>query len=335
MKVYKIIPVLVVYTVFMIVFTANAYCQDSPETQKPETQKPGNPEIRDVFQPGLGLAVGEIELVQGTALIFHENEDFAYRAAKSLPLFKGDTIETKEKGLLRFKLNDESIMTLASNTKLVLNRSVHDPDKETRSTFISMGLGKARFKVIKLLNFINSKFNVKTKTAIVGVRGSDFIIISTPDKTEVTALDKTSLQVLSLIAPEAKTMLKEFENTIVRQNELPTIPELLMHEKIELIKEPFRPGTDKLDAKPGDMTDNVSIRDNGVLVSKNVLVTPESMGISETNKIIELVDLKKGNNIQENLEENDAEEIINQEQEKIIEQQQEELRRFEFPAIPR
>lgn len=294
--------------------TANASGQD-------------NAEIKNKFEPGLGLPVGEIELVQGMNLIFHENENFAYKAEKSLPVFKGDTIVTKEKSLVRIKLNDGSITTLASSTSLTLSRSDYEPEKETRSTFINMGIGKARFVVSKMTNFINSKFNVKTKTAVVGVRGSDFIVISNPESTEIAALNNTELNVLSMDAPGSQTMLNEFENTIVNQGEMPSSPEPLLPERVEILKELFNLTPDFEEKK--EMPENPLIEKQGVLVSKDLLVMPENIKISTTGHTLELFDIKKESSTEEK-----TEEIIKEQQERLVEQQQEELRRFEFPVTP-
>jgi len=342
MKQYRTKTIFLFCALTMLIFTGNVFGEENtapePRTSEPEISDPiisEHIEIKDVFKPGIGMPAGEIQLVQGNTLIIHANEDFAYQAQKNLPLFKGDTIITKEKGLIRFKLNDQSIMTLASKTKLVLNRSIYDPEKKTRSTFISMGLGKVRFTVTKLLNFINSGFNVKTKTAIVGVRGSDFIVISMPDLTEVTALDNTELQVLSLTAPQTQTLLKEFENTFIKQGELPSIPEILLPEKIELIKESFKPTPGFESKKNREIPDTVSIEKKGILVSKDELITPENIVISETYNNMEIIGIKKINNIKDNIEEDNTEEVIKEQQEKITEEQQEELRRFEFPLLPK
>ncbi|MBW1891166.1 MAG: FecR domain-containing protein, partial [Deltaproteobacteria bacterium] len=59
-------------------------------------------------------------------------------------------------------MNDGSILSLASRTKLELNKSVYDQKKKSRSSFLNMVLGKARFLVVKLLKFKRTEFKVKT-----------------------------------------------------------------------------------------------------------------------------------------------------------------------------
>jgi hypothetical protein len=128
-----------------------------------------------------------------------------------------------------------------------------------RSTFINMALGKARFWAKKLANFRRSKFRVKSLTAVVGVRGSEWIQIvtkvpaplaaneevikvpalaanedATRFSTRVIALEDTILEVVSTAAPEElPVILKDFEQIEVLQDEVPFEKEMAPSEIIE------------------------------------------------------------------------------------------------------
>ncbi len=69
--------------------------------------------IEESFKPGSGVSVGKIQLVQGDVIIIHEADELrGYRAKDELPIFKGDTIITPEKGRVLLNLEDGSILTL-------------------------------------------------------------------------------------------------------------------------------------------------------------------------------------------------------------------------------
>ena len=189
------------------------------------------------FRPGLGAPLGKIKVVQGKVIIIHGKSIRGYWAKKRLPLYKKDTIVTLRKARISFKMNDKSIMTLSSNTKLVINESIYKPKKKRRSSFFGLTLGKARFFVTKLLNFKRSEFKVKTRTAVCGVRGSDFVIVATEKLTEVTALENTRLEVVSLAAPGAPpVIITDFERTGVELGQLPFKPEVVPPAEIENLK---------------------------------------------------------------------------------------------------
>jgi len=150
----------------ILLFSAPAWAQDL---------LPEGFVMEETFQPGYGPYVGTVLLVQGEVVILHAGETVGYRAEKNLPLYKGDTVVSRPRGRMQFKLNDESVITLASNTKLVLTRSLYEPKKKIRSSFLRLSFGKVRFWVNKLATFKRSQFRVKSVTAVVGVRGSEWL----------------------------------------------------------------------------------------------------------------------------------------------------------------
>jgi hypothetical protein len=88
-----------------------------------------------------------------------------------------------------------------------------------RSTFLNMKSGKSRFWVKKLKDYTRSEFKVKTKTMVAGVRGSDFVIEVGKGFTNVTALDDTVLEIVSLKSPDKIIVLRSFEKARVESGQ--------------------------------------------------------------------------------------------------------------------
>ena len=97
----------------VLLFTGSAFGSDNIFSDK---MLPEGLIIEDVYKPGIGSPVGKVLLVQGKAVVIHSDILRGYFAGKDFSLFKGDTIITLSKGRIRFKLNDGSILTQASNT---------------------------------------------------------------------------------------------------------------------------------------------------------------------------------------------------------------------------
>ncbi len=204
--------------------------------------------MAESYAPGEGEPVGRVGLVQGSAVIRHDGEpDIGYQAVTDLPLYKGDTVATGPDGRVRFELNDGSIMTLTTNSSLVINEMVYEPETESRSSFLGMAVGKARFLVKELTGFGRSEVKVKTQTAIVGVRGSDFVVESQADRTVVIALEGTQVEVVSLVGPDVPpTVVRDFQRAIVLEGKLPSALETLALDEIEKIKDDFTFDPDKV-----------------------------------------------------------------------------------------
>lgn len=187
-----------------------------------ETGLPEGLILKQTYAPGPGSPVGRIQQVTGRAVIMHQDKKFGYPVSKGTDLYKNDTIITLKDGRVSFKLNDGSFMMLSPETRLEINKSVFAPKQKTRSSFLSMAFGKARFVVQKIEDAKHSEFKVRTKTAVAGVRGSDFIILATAENTEITTLANTELEVISLAAPEAPpVVLHSYERTMVPIGRMP------------------------------------------------------------------------------------------------------------------
>ncbi|MCP4109711.1 MAG: FecR domain-containing protein [Desulfobacteraceae bacterium] len=205
-----------------------------PEVNASKSQVPEGLVIEKTFKAGTGSPVGLITMVNGEVIIIHSAEmQIGYMAEKNLPLFKGDTIISKDKSRIQFKFSDGTTLTMASNSKLAITQSIYEPKAKSRSSFIKMGFGKIRFIVRKFTGFKVSEFKVKTKTAVIGVRGSDFIISSSEDSTEITTLKNTVLEVTSITDPETPSVLTDFEQASVESGRLPSEAKKMQPDEIE------------------------------------------------------------------------------------------------------
>ncbi|MBW1898229.1 MAG: FecR domain-containing protein, partial [Deltaproteobacteria bacterium] len=230
---------------FFIILQHPSSCNAASSSLLPE-----NITVSDRFKPGYGPSVGNMMQVQGNVFIIHAGISSAFLASKDLPLYKGDTICTETKARARFKLNDGSIMTLSSATKLIINRSIYDPEKKRRSSFLNLVIGKARFWVRKIFKPRLTAFNVKAGTFVAGVRGSDFVMEKTPAKIEITTLDKTALEITDMKDPDKKPMLlSSFQRTSAPADGILHKPIDITPQEIEIIKKDFFMPEDS-DSKP-------------------------------------------------------------------------------------
>jgi FecR-like protein len=305
-----------------------------------KTLLPAGLVITETFRPGIGAPVGRVQLVQGDVIIIHAGEREGFRAKKNLSIFKKDTLITLKKGRIRFALNDGSILTLASETKIEINDSVFAPRKKSRFSFLSMAWGKARFWVKKAIDLKRSEFKVRSRTAVVGVRGSDFVVRATPLMTRVIAFEDTRLELVSLARPDVPPiLLRDFERVHVRIGEIPSDVERLSPAEINRIKREFaffpkispaapkiigkkkRPGAKSLgpdvEEADGILVPEEELVDPDLLVDMEVLEEPELLEIIETDEIIRLEEriLEHQQDISENIIEDVIEEIFLEEQE--------------------
>jgi hypothetical protein len=201
---------------------------------------PAGVNILDAFASGKAEPVGRVHSVAGAVVLIHaESPKKGYAARASLPIFKGDTVVTRSKGHIRVSLNDGSAFVMTPLSRVTVDESVFDPGKKQRLTFLGMDLGKARFLVNKLLGFSANHFRVTTRTAILGVRGSDFVSAVQGDTTVATTLVDTRLEVASATVSGAPVLLKDFERSSVKKGQRPTRPEAVSHTEVQRLKKEF------------------------------------------------------------------------------------------------
>jgi hypothetical protein len=95
----------------------------------------------------------------------------------------GDTFETKADGKVKIRLNDGSEMIVAANSRVTIENVSVDEVSGKRKIILDLLRGKVRSRVKKKYDTENT-FTVKTRTAVAGVRGTDFVASFEPGENE-------------------------------------------------------------------------------------------------------------------------------------------------------
>lgn len=200
-----IIYCLVILGVFLTTSISVLYSEDSGhkllenfKIYEPEIPLiPDDVKLSDRFVEGVGEKIGQIQQVQGKAYVIHFGQKIAYRLKNNNPLVVSDTLITFSKSRLNALMNDKSVLALAPLAKLTITKAEYSPAENTRSTVMDLIWGSARFIVKKISG--EPDFTVKTKTAVCGVRGTDFAVSVAPadGAKKVSALN----QFLAFLSP--------------------------------------------------------------------------------------------------------------------------------------
>jgi len=213
-------------------------------------QIPSGLTIENNYAPGFGLSIGKVFMLDGSAIVVHENQNVGYNVFKGMLLYQKDTLYTKQPGRLLLNMQDGSQLTVGSQSQLTLNKIQLMPKKKIRKSFISMRRGKARFNVRKLSKYKKTDYKIKTQTALIGVRGSDFIVAASRTSTSVTTFEKTKLEVLGLAKPHLPpTLLNDFQRVHVDTGDRPSDIEHVSPEEINQLRSEFKYSSKPIDNK--------------------------------------------------------------------------------------
>ncbi len=126
-------------------------------------------------------AVGKVVSLQNSVEA-KLDEDGAWRilSVKS-DVYEKDTIRTGEDSQARIFFVDESTVSVGPETTIKIEKLLCSPSKNQREGSLKLLAGKARFDVGKLFSK-DSTFEVKTPTAVAGVKGTSFIVWVTSEQ---------------------------------------------------------------------------------------------------------------------------------------------------------
>ena len=188
----------------------------------------------------VGAEIGEISELRGNGEILRQSEGDKLLAKLALDIFSYDDIRTGN-GRIAVKFVDESVIRLTEHSKIIIDEYIYDPDPSKSKLVLNMASGTARFITGALGKIDKQNIKIRTPSATVAVRGTDFtttvdelgrslvILLPNPDGSssgEITVETMAGLEVLN----------KPYQATMVSMSESPpTKPVTLVNMTLNFI----------------------------------------------------------------------------------------------------
>jgi hypothetical protein len=185
-------------------------------------------------------AVGRITQVEGQVDLLKGGKLPATPAKMDDPLQPGDVIRTKSLSRVQLTFVDNTVLTIAPESRLAIEEYLFDPAKTKRSAVLQLFRGLAHIVVTKLYKVQEPDFIFKTHTAALGVRGTEIGIRLAPNSSTILNFD--GLIQVANVFPEvgealfnrvskiafafgrASVMLHKMQGTVVARGLPPTMP---------------------------------------------------------------------------------------------------------------
>ena len=194
----------------------------------------------------LSLSAGNVAADIGT-ITTHEGSGEVIRkdggrlaAFLSLDIHSYDDIRTGN-GRIEITFNDETTVKLSANSKIVIDDFVFDPNPKKSKMAFRVAAGTARFATGKLGLVAKNKIKIRTPTATIGVRGTDFtttvdeigrsMVVLLPDDKGVVGEVIVESLAGSVILNEA------FEATVVTTAEMSPSEPVILEMNNEILSE--------------------------------------------------------------------------------------------------
>ena len=150
-----------------------------------------------VFAAPKGKHVGIVNRVEGKAVVFHEGDNQSVTLETGSKVYVNDKIVTEKNAKVQVLLRNDCVFTVAEESELVITKDMYSGITGKRETVVSLVKGKLRSVVGKSYRSSGSKYEVHTRTAIAGVRGTQNLVETkdNPPSTNVYGIEnKTNVR---------------------------------------------------------------------------------------------------------------------------------------------
>lgn len=118
---------------------------------------------------------GVFRVVKGDVQIKSAKDGKQIKARLGEKIFPKDTIITGKDARAKIVMSDNNEINVSPESQMVIQNYVYEPDKGKKDVLLNVIYGKVRSKVEQKYDGQQTKFQVKTPSAVAGVRGTDFM----------------------------------------------------------------------------------------------------------------------------------------------------------------
>lgn len=120
--------------------------------------------------------VGIVVVAQGRSWVTQTHKEKPQRAKVGLKIFEKDLVETTKNGKVKILFKDKNTLNITPNSKMRIAEIKMEGGRDDR-TMLDLMYGKIRSKVNKKYDGAsNNYYRVRTRAAVAGVRGTDFVV---------------------------------------------------------------------------------------------------------------------------------------------------------------
>ena len=118
---------------------------------------------------------GTMMVVKGDVKVTSGKSGKTDPAKVGTKVYAGDTIASGAESRAKIVMSDKNVLNISPDSKVTIAKYENDPTKDSRNVELKVDYGKVRAGVEQKYDGEKNKFNIRTPTAVAGVRGTDFI----------------------------------------------------------------------------------------------------------------------------------------------------------------
>ncbi|MDQ1339942.1 MAG: hypothetical protein QG567_1098, partial [Campylobacterota bacterium] len=194
------------------------------------------------FVSSLYASVAKIVAASGEVSVLRDKKE--QKASIGFELEEKDTVFSKGASKAQIIFNDKTVITIGKESEFKIEEYLFEAKNEPKAKF---GFAKGAFRTItgQIGKVAPDKFELKTKTATIGIRGTQ-ILLQTGDESKIACTDGAIL--VTSLDTGAAVEVKAGEITTVEPNKPPKPPRIYKPDEIKAIAEESGGGGEKMEA---------------------------------------------------------------------------------------
>jgi hypothetical protein len=179
-----------------------------------------------------GAVVGRFTLVTGQVDLLKQGKIPAIPAKPQDGVEIGDVVRTKSKAKAQLTMVDDSVITLAPDTRLAIADYQYNPDRGDRRAVVRLFRGLVHTVVNRIIKTEEPDFIMETHTATIGVRGTNWFTLLVPNST-LMALPSGALFVKPTVSGVQGILLHSMQFIQVPK---PFLPQVLTQDMLRMFE---------------------------------------------------------------------------------------------------
>ena len=180
--------------------------------------------------------VGRFTLVKGQVDLLKQGKLPALAAKYQDGVEIGDVIRTKSQAKAQLTMVDDSVITLAPETRLAIADYQYNPAREERRAVLRAFWGLVHTSVKRIIKTEEPDFVMETHTATIGVRGTNFYTLLRPNFTGAYLVYGTLGVSSNLPTVPALLLLQSRQFTQIPMGKQPFLPQALTPDIIAMLE---------------------------------------------------------------------------------------------------
>lgn len=131
---------------------------------------------------------GTMMVVKGDIKVNSTKSGKVESAKVGFKVYAGDAIQSGPDSRAKIIMSDKNVINVSPDSKVTIAKYENNPAKDSRNVELKVDYGKVRASVEQQYDGEKNKFNVRTPTAVAGVRGTDFMAGYNPTTRKTTVV---------------------------------------------------------------------------------------------------------------------------------------------------